>query len=302
MKANLHIHSRFSDGSLWPSEIAERAQSLGLELISITDHDSLGGVSELLAHASWRGIAALPGCEIDCEAMEIGYKSELLAYFPGGSYPQTEAFLRGVALGRAERLRGFIEKARSAFGIRDLSFEELFSRKYGPRGPGIDPASVSLSKVDLFFYLKDRGAIPEALSYRDFRRDYLDSSGLGEERLVKATAEEIARLVRADGGLLVLPHVGHEFDDSAKALRADLKRLRRLLSYFKELGVSGVEQYYYRNEDRRAINALVRREADRLGLYPTYGSDCHGPGSGKESLGLFSGSFSAFPGFPPPRP
>jgi predicted metal-dependent phosphoesterase TrpH len=301
MKANLHIHSSFSDGSLWPSEIAEKAQRLGLELIAVTDHDTLGGVGELLAHAAWRGIAALPGCELDCEAREIGYKSELLAYFPAGSYPATEAFLRSVALRRADRLKELVLRAQAAFHMPDLSFKELFARKYGPRAASLDPAQVSLSKVDFFVYLKERGAIPEALGYRDFRRDYLDSKELGEERLVKASAAELATLVKADGGLLVVPHIGHEFDDSAKRMRLEIKRLRRILSYFKELGAVGVEEYYYRNEDGEAINALVHREAGRLGLFPTYGSDCHGPGSGKDTLGLFSGNFPGFPGFPPPR-
>jgi predicted metal-dependent phosphoesterase TrpH len=301
MEANLHIHSRFSDGSLWPSEIAEKAQKLDLELVSVTDHDTLGGVSEFLAHAAWRGIAALPGCELDCEAGEIGYKSELLAYFPAGTYPATEAFLRSVALRRAERLKELVSRARRAFHIPDLSFEELFARKYGPRAEGLDPGQASLSKVDFFFYVKERGAIPEALGYRDFRRDYLDSKDLGEERFVKASAAELASLVKADGGVLVIPHIGHEFDDSAEKMRAEVKRLRRVFSYFKELGAAGVEQYYYRNEDSEAINALVRREAGRLGLFLTYGSDCHGPGSGKDTLGQFSGDFPGFPGFPPPR-
>lgn len=298
MKANLHIHSRFSDGSLWPSEIVEKAQRLGLGLISITDHDTLGGVSETLSHASWRGIAAIPGCELDCEARELDYRSELLAYFPEGAYPATGAFLRSVAIRRAERLKDLLRHARKAFGIADLSFEELFARKYGPRASSLDPAAISLSKVDLFLYLKYRGAISEALGYREFRRESLDSKSLGEERFVRATAAEAASLVKADGGLLVIPHIGHEFDDSFEKMSRELKRLRRLLSYFKELGVAGVEQYYYRNEDTEAINALVRREAEKLGLYATYGSDCHGPGSGKDTLGKFSGSF---PGFPPLR-
>lgn len=301
MEANLHIHSRFSDGSLWPSEIAEKAQRLGLGLIAVTDHDTLGGVSELLAHAAWRGIAALPGCELDCEARKIGYRSELLAYFPAGSCPATEAFLRSVALRRAERLEELVLRARIVFHIPDLSLKELFARKYGPRAASLDPAQVSLSKVDLFRYLKERGAISEALGYRDFRRDWLDSKELGEERFVKASAAELATLVKADGGILVIPHIGHEFDDSAGKMRVDIKRLRQILSYFKELGASGVEQYYYRNEDGEAINALVRREAGRLGLFLTYGSDCHGPGSGKDTLGQFSGDFPGFPGFPPPR-
>jgi len=43
MKANLHLHSRLSDGTEWPADLAVRAYQSGLEWVALTDHDTLGG-------------------------------------------------------------------------------------------------------------------------------------------------------------------------------------------------------------------------------------------------------------------
>ena len=123
MRANLHLHSRYSDGSLWPREIAERAAALGLECLSVTDHDTLGGTEELAEAAGRLGLRAIPGCEIDCHAPEIGYKSEILAYFPQGGASRTREFLDGVTRRRAERLRGFISAASTLFRKPGFTFE-----------------------------------------------------------------------------------------------------------------------------------------------------------------------------------
>jgi predicted metal-dependent phosphoesterase TrpH len=41
MRTDLHLHSRYSDGSEWPEAIAARAAGLGLECVALTDHDSM---------------------------------------------------------------------------------------------------------------------------------------------------------------------------------------------------------------------------------------------------------------------
>ncbi len=298
MKANLHIHSRYSDGSLWPSEIAEKAQELGLRCIAVTDHDTLGSAPELLAHADWRGIQACPGCEIRCAVRELGYKSELLAYFPGGNYSATDAFLRCALRKRVAVLKGLIESAGPVFGCRDLSYEELFRLKYGPRATGLDRGSISMNRKDLFSYFEARGLLPENMSYKEFRREYLKSGRLSGPHAPRPEAAEVAARVLADGGLIVVPHIGHQFKNSAAGMRREKTRLHRLLLYFTGIGATGIEEYYYRNSDRAEINRIVRAEAKRLGLFLTYGSDCHGPGSGRDTLALFSGSFGGFPGSP----
>ena len=300
MEANLHLHSRYSDGTLWPEEIASVAVAVGLELAALTDHDSLGGVRDFAVAATDLGLASIAGCEVDCLAPEIGYRSEILGYFPGASYSNTEAFLATLMRRRSERLQAYVESSRRVFRRDDLSFEELLANKYASALPRVGAGGASLSKVDLFLYLRAKGVTDESVEYREFRKSYLDSGLIGGPSAARATVAEVAAVVRQDGGFLVLPHIGHEFEDDARLITDGKKRLRSMLDYFKALGVAGLELYWYRSSSTAPINDLVRKEADRLGLFVTYGSDCHGPGSGKDTLGKFSGDFSGFPGFPLP--
>jgi hypothetical protein len=66
------------------------------------------------------------------------------------------------------------------------------------------------------------------------------------------------------------------------------------LDYFCALGLDGIELYWYRNGDTEAINRLVVSEAEKRHLRITYGSDCHGPGSGKDTMELFWGELEYF--------
>ena len=111
MNANLHLHSRFSDGSLWPEEIALEAARLGLASAALTDHDTMGGADRFVAECARLGIAGVTACEIDVSEPEIEYKSEILAYFPGkasSGCPATRRMLETVLVERKKRLEYYL--------------------------------------------------------------------------------------------------------------------------------------------------------------------------------------------------
>ncbi len=291
MLANLHLHSTYSDGTLLPASIAERARSVGLECVALTDHDTLSGTPEFLSACEGLGLRAWPGVEMDCSEPVIGFKGELLAYFPGGSYLNTELLLAEVRADRRRMVDEAIRRADLHFVRTNLSFDAL-SRKKLKGGAPLD--AVSFSKIDVYYYLLAEGAIPKDVNYRTFKKAYFDSGILSGEPRRKPNCLELASRVKADGGFLVLPHPGHLFDDDAGAMKGPAFGV--LLDYLVELGLGGVELYYYRKGDGEKINALVEREGRRRGLLLTYGSDCHGPGSGKDTIELFRGKFKGFPG------
>jgi 3',5'-nucleoside bisphosphate phosphatase len=301
MIANLHMHSRYSDGSLWPEALAAAAAASpqGLELAALTDHDDLHGSGEFAAACAALGLACLPACEIDVSVPEIGYRSELLAYFPQGRYAATGALLAAVLEARTARISGLAARAAALFGRPELGFEGLAARKVQGRDPKPDPELFSFSMVDLFRYLQAEGAVEASFGYKDFLRAYVDTGKIAGSKMAKPSLESIVAAVSADGGFIVVPHPGHQFNDDPPRLASEAKRLARMLAFFKERGVSGVELYWYGDEGKsEAINPIVRREAEALGLFLTYGSDCHGPGSGKHTIDCFSGDFGAFPGAP----
>ncbi len=294
MKANLHLHSCLSDGTDWPLDIVARAAGARLKHIALTDHDTLGGVPEFLAAARQFGIRGTAATEIDCSAPDIGYRSEILAYFPDGNYSRSAAFLTEIGHQRINYLKKTLARAAAHFLRPDLTFQALLDQKRYGRSE-LPEEAFSFSKVDLYRYLRQSQVIPEELGYKAFKKTYLDSRLLADGSYSKPSCGEIIRLIRSDGGVAVLPHPGHEFENSAARMTAEKKRLRDLFGHFKNLGVQGVELYWYRNDDTEAINRLIRREADAISFFCTFGSDCHGPGSGKESLGAFSGNFKGFP-------
>ncbi len=77
-KIDLHIHTTSSDGTKTPKEVLQEAESLGLETIAITDHESVGSYHEIMANRTLFSGAIIPGIELKtiCNKREI----ELLGY------------------------------------------------------------------------------------------------------------------------------------------------------------------------------------------------------------------------------
>jgi 3',5'-nucleoside bisphosphate phosphatase len=294
MNANMHLHSRYSDGTIWPEEIVSRAKNAGLEFISLTDHDSLGGSLEFNEAASDAGIASMTAVEIDCTASDPDYRSELLGYFPDSQPACTARLLENVGRERQDCMREAIEKARIVFRDGSLSFEALTARKMADRWGEVPLTGFSFNKVDVFLYLKSSGVIHPETGYYDFKKTWFDSGLLSARRKPKPTVSEVIRSIHDDGGKAVIPHPGHEFGDSLREMDERSDHLAALLAFFADEGVDGIELYYYRTPDREELNSRFRDLAKHYGFLLTFGSDCHGPGSGKDTIASFSGPFDAF--------
>ena len=62
-KADLHIHSTFSDGELTPMEILDICNKENINVISITDHDNFEGVKKAIKENPYKNITIIPGIE-----------------------------------------------------------------------------------------------------------------------------------------------------------------------------------------------------------------------------------------------
>ncbi|MCE1195480.1 PHP domain-containing protein [bacterium] len=300
MKANLHLHSRFSDGSLWPEDIARSAAHEGLALAALTDHDTLGGADRFVAACGELGLTGVTACEIDVSEPEIGYKSELLGYFPGrgaSSCLETRRML-GVVLGeRKKRLEYYLYWARTIFRRDDLIIEDVLKDKVAGGAPGADGlADISWSKVDLFLYLKAKKLLPAYMTYKIFKKEWFVPGKFPKYKLSKPNVRECARSIRADGGYAVIPHFGHLWNDDIEEMERRRDTIAGQLAFFRGGGVEGIELYWYSGHKKtQAINDFVREMAEPLGFFFTYGSDCHGPDTDKYTIDKFSGDFAGFP-------
>ena len=60
---DLHVHTRYSDGTFTPEEALSLAGELGLDVLAITDHDTTAGLAEAADAGASRGIRVVPGVE-----------------------------------------------------------------------------------------------------------------------------------------------------------------------------------------------------------------------------------------------
>ena len=67
MFTDLHLHSRYSDGTFAPAEIVERARAVDLAAVSLTDHDTMEGCAEMRQACAAAGIEFIPGAELTVE-------------------------------------------------------------------------------------------------------------------------------------------------------------------------------------------------------------------------------------------
>lgn len=296
----MHVHSRFSDGMSWPEDIALEAARAGLDLVALTDHDTMAGVSRFVRACESRGLTAIPACEIDVYEPQIDYKSELLAYFSNSHAepwaPQTERLLQHALQKRRARLEFFIDSARELFPDKGLSFQDLFKDKTGLEFDETLADRISWSKVDFFLYLKARRCIDADMNYKAFKKKFFMNGLLKKYKLEKPDVASVVQAVHADNGFIVIPHIGHLWDDDAACMYREGEKLRLVLDWFRRAGIDGVELYWYNSEFKSArINGLVREIAKPQGFFFTYGSDCHGLGSGKHTIMKFKGNFDGFP-------
>jgi len=285
MKVNLHLHSKYSDGTLWPDEIVKRAKDLGLDQIALTDHDCMEGVKQFLREAGKAGLQAIAGVEIDCVAPEINYNSEVLGYFPEGNYTNTRNLCLERMQHREKRIKNLISMAAQFFGTK-LSFEELKDHKLAVLPPGIKNPKVIYSKPDLFEYLKQKEIIAPLTDYGIFKK----LPFLNQDKDPKPSVREVIDTILQDDGIPVLPHPGLIFDRDANRMKSEGKEI---FQWFKDAGILALECNYYaqKNSDNtRDINDLVQKFAHELGLKVTWGSDCHGPGHHSDTMEKFWGT------------
>lgn len=247
MKGDLHCHTRVSDGSMRVEELVAYAARIGLDVLGVTDHDSMAGVERALKAAAHTGVRVVPGLEISTMDHVHGRKVHLLCYEP----QKPEALLEiceDTLRRREQNTLAIIEKVKMRYPLS----EEAVRASAGE--------SKSLYKQHVLSALMDMGFA--LCMFGDLRQE-LFSSGGGMARLEMDYPEtrEVLPVAKASGGCVVLAHPGlyHNFD---------------IVDELCGLGLDGIEVYhpFHQPEDERT----AREAAARNGLFLTGGSDFHG--------------------------
>ncbi|MGN0143553.1 MAG: PHP domain-containing protein [Clostridium sp.] len=83
-KGDFHIHSTASDGNCAPSEIVMLAQKRGVDIISLTDHNTTAGLNEAIKYGNDIGVKVIPGIELSTKYNDT--RVHILGYFKDDSY------------------------------------------------------------------------------------------------------------------------------------------------------------------------------------------------------------------------
>ncbi len=109
MRIDLHSHSTASDGTDPPAEVMRRARAAGVDVIALTDHDTLAGHDEA-RQALPGGLSLVTGMELS--ARLDGHSVHLLSYLPGGASPELAAECQAIRDDRIRRGQAMVERLR----------------------------------------------------------------------------------------------------------------------------------------------------------------------------------------------
>lgn len=246
--ADLHTHSTASDGQYTPSELVRLAQSRGIGVLALTDHDTLDGLEEAVQAGNALGLRVVPGVELGAREHRnlhiLGYQVRLDA-------PELQKMCAELKRGRDERKYRMIAFLREKGVVLSLAeVEELAGGEIIAR-PHFAQAMVRRGYVQTTREAFDR---------------YLDTEEYQRIERPKPDARTCVETIKGAGGKVSLAHpyqVGLD-DVSLEAL------VKKLAGY----GLDALECYYPKHTPEQ--QAFYLRLAQKYHLHMTGGSDFHG--------------------------
>ncbi|PKB82109.1 MAG: hypothetical protein BZY88_05235 [SAR202 cluster bacterium Io17-Chloro-G9] len=251
---DLHLHTTASDGRLSPTELVRMLGTQGLELVSISDHDTTEGLAEAYAAAKeLPNLRIIPGIELSADILDDDV--HILGYFIQYQDPEFQAVLEDFRWGRVGRGKAIVDKLLG-YGL-NVSWERV---QEIAGDAAIGRPHIALALVEQGYFKEPREAFDE----------YLGNDGLAYVDREKKGSQQTLDLLSSVGGVAVLAHPTY------------LKNMEATIAELKPLGLVGMEVYYaqYPPETVLELAALARK----YDLIPCGGSDYHGLGNSGEPL------------------
>ena len=247
MRADLHSHSTASDGTSTPAEVMRRARAAGLDVIALTDHDTVAGHDEARA-ALPPGLTLVPGMELSCRL--AGHSVHLLGYLFDPADPELAAETARIRESRVHRAEAMVERL-AELGV-PVTWEQVSALAAGGvvGRPHVARAMVEAGVIES----------PE----QAFGPDWIGEGGRAHVRRYALDPARAIALVRAAGGVSVLAHPrarGWEVPDN-------------VIAGLAAAGLAGIEVWH--PDQDQAQRTALQDLAARLNLVASGGSDDHG--------------------------
>lgn len=257
MRIDLHTHSVGSDGSDTPSELVERSVQAGLDVVALTDHDTVTGWAEAAEAGERLGVRVIRGIEFS--TTNEGHGQHLLGYNLDPDHPAVADILTKAAASREGRIPMLLAR----LDVLGLSVDRDYvmslaggipSRKHV--AAGLVHARHAADDNDAFARLLNEGCPAYIQRFRP-------------------TIEETITAIRDAGGASVIAHPR----DGKRGPGISEARFAALAAG----GLNGIEVDHQSHSPE--VRAELRSIAANLGLVATGASDFHGTRKTDHDLG-----------------
>jgi hypothetical protein len=261
---DLQSHSTHSDGALPAAEVVARAAGAGVELLALSDHDTVSGVSEAIAAGEENGIRVVPAVEIS--SVDEGAPAPRELHILGYDIDHTGAVL-------TERLSAFLDDReartlRMAAALEECGLEldrsELDARIAAgkpigrPHLAGAVLSAPGNAQRLAEEHIDDVGSLIRA---------YLIEGKAAFRLRQTPTVKEAIEAIHEAGGVAIWAHPFWDVSEPDEVISS--------IDRFHALGIDGVEAFYITHD--REQTELICAHARELGMLTTGSADFHGP-------------------------
>lgn len=247
MRADLHVHSSASDGTDPPAEVIRRSAAAGLDVVALTDHDTVSGIRQA-SEALPPGVTLVPGMELSC--LLDGGSVHMLAYLFDLDDPELSAETGLIRDDRVHRARAMVDR------LRELGACVTWERVTEIAGGAV------VGRPHIARAMAEAGVV--ATPADAFTADWIGDGGRAHAGRYAPGPERAIALVLAAGGVPVLAHPrspGYEISDE-------------VITRLAAVGLAGIEVFHPDHDDSERVRLTAL--ASRLDLIMTGGSDDHG--------------------------
>jgi hypothetical protein len=268
MIIDLHIHSKSSDGALTVEEIVKEAKHRSIELMSITDHDSIDCQEKAIDLARKNGIQYVSGVELNVTFSYPRYHDgksislDFLGYKFDVKNKELKDKLQQMSNYREERAVKILKNLNAEFEKEGI--EKLTKNDFKGIQASVDGV---LGRPHIADYLVMKGIV---LTRQEAFDKYLVKCGVPKYPLY---IEEASTLVRDAGGKIVLAHPNDPHGTSLVTLTKSLPEQTRIIEESMMANIDGIECWHPRN-DAQTTNHYIKF-AKKHAIIMTGGSDCH---------------------------
>ncbi len=258
MKVDLHFHSTYSDGDLGLEALIQMACDNQVELMSLTDHDSIDAYPHFSDLAKAKGIQTL--CGLECS---VTWFSQELHVIGLGVDPTHQSLISYLEIQKEKRL---VRAKHIAQQLEKIGFTECFEKVSQLAG------HQNISRTHFAKLLVEQYKVRDA---RTAFKDYLGQRGAAYVPSQWVNLEETIAVIKNSGGVAVLAHPLHY-----QLTTAQLKGLIKAFKDAKGEGIEVISGFQTPKDTKRMAQFCVDFK-----LWASTGSDFHRSAPFRATLG-----------------